>query len=456
MIVRMKQAIHEAVMSTSALRVDRKAGIIRGVKVLGLVSENGRKYTPEAVRKAASLYENIRVNIDHPEKDATQPRSAYDRFGKLTNIQYVEGEGLYGDLVFLRSHPMAERICEAAERMPDAFGMSHNAQGEGDEDKDGTFIVSKIVDVRHVDLVADPATTRSLSESKTFKEAKMDEKLKEAVDAMREAMAKLEYCMKEAYDAEAAEEGEGEEYDDKDAMEAEDGEPEEGEPDDSESDDTEEADDPKEKADTEEAEEADPEKAEKNAEEAMGKRLNFGDYEKQVSRMSDSEIDYALRDILATLKNADAMDREYGTDDGGYYRDQASVLRKEQAARRSGKKRATEAEDSENSYSEEDENKSPMEGKKAKSSKLAKLVEENKKLRSRERLRKFCESAGLKADRVLLEDLSSMAIDAAQRTIQRLALAQKATKPRSGSAFTESKGNDGIPSGDALFNWLAN
>ena len=157
----------EAVASSSGMEVDRKAGIIHGVKILGLVSDNNRKYMPEAVRKAKSLYEGIKVNIDHPAESG-DVRSAEDRFGKLINVEYVEGEGLYGDLMFLKSHPMAERICEAAERndMNDTFGLSHNAQGDGQEDDDGCFVVSSIVEVRHVDLVADPATTKSLRESR--------------------------------------------------------------------------------------------------------------------------------------------------------------------------------------------------------------------------------------------------------------------------------------------------
>jgi hypothetical protein len=165
----MARTIHtiEAVASSASMEVDRDEGIIRGVKILGLVSDNNRKYLPEAVRKAKSLYEGIKVNINHPAESG-DVRNAEDRFGKLINVKYVEGEGLYGDLMFLKSHPMAERICEAAERndMNDTFGLSHNAQGDGQEDKDGCFVVSSIVEVRHVDLVADPATTKSLREAR--------------------------------------------------------------------------------------------------------------------------------------------------------------------------------------------------------------------------------------------------------------------------------------------------
>jgi hypothetical protein len=172
----------EAVTSSAAMEVDRDEGIIRGVKILGLVSDNNRKYMPEAVRKAKSLYEGIKVNINHPAESG-DVRNAEDRFGKLINVKYVEGEGLYGDLMFLKSHPMAERICEAAERndMNDTFGLSHNAQGDGQEDDDGCFVVNSIVEVRHVDLVADPATTKSLREARTRMKAN-NRSIKEETD----------------------------------------------------------------------------------------------------------------------------------------------------------------------------------------------------------------------------------------------------------------------------------
>lgn len=346
----------EQTQSTNALSVDRAGGVIHNVKVLGLVSENGRRYLPEAVRKAASLYEGIRVNINHPEGKPTDQRSAYDRFGKLENIRWVEGDGLYGDLVYLKSHPMAERICEAAERMPDVFGLSHNAGGDGKVDRDGTFVVSEIVEVRHVDLVADPATTKSLQESrqaKPLKESKMDEKLKEALDGLKEAMGKLEACYTEA-------DGEAE----KDAMEAED------------------------------------EKEKKDAAEAEG-----GEKEEK--------------------KDATEAEVEVEIEDDG--------------------------------EEEEDEDKQPMEGKRGKLT-ARKLLQENKALKAREAVRALCESAGLKATGQLLADLALLPRDAAQRTVNQLALAAKAAKPRSSSPVLEGKQDKagGVPEGDNLFNWLQN
>lgn len=186
--------------------VDRDNGIIRDVKILGLVSENNRRYLPEAVKSAKHLYEGIKVNINHPESSGDQ-RNAEDRFGKLINVYFVEGEGLYGDLMFLKSHPMAERVCEAAERMTDVFGLSHNAQGDGIDDRDGCFVIKEIVSVRHVDLVSDPATTRSLSEALPIvqklpdraNKPQFDDKTRAAWDEIRAVInAGLHYWEREA------------------------------------------------------------------------------------------------------------------------------------------------------------------------------------------------------------------------------------------------------------------
>lgn len=148
------------------LHVDRAESIVRNVKIIGFDSANGRVYTPEALKEAIPLYEGVNVNIDHPEGSPDDQRSAWDRIGFLKNVHFVDGKGLYGDLHLLPSHPFTERVLEAAEKMPQIYGLSHNAKGEGYEDKKSNkFVVNRVAEVRHVDLVADPATTQSLAES---------------------------------------------------------------------------------------------------------------------------------------------------------------------------------------------------------------------------------------------------------------------------------------------------
>lgn len=144
--------------------VDRESGVIRGVRILGKVSKNGREYSEQALSEAATAYQGLAVNTNHPSRDkATSERSVEDGFGWLESVAVRDG-GVYGDLHVLKSHPMADRLFEAAERKPDRFGLSHNAQGELST-RGGKRIVESIKSVRSVDLVQNPATNRSLFES---------------------------------------------------------------------------------------------------------------------------------------------------------------------------------------------------------------------------------------------------------------------------------------------------
>lgn len=144
--------------------VDVAAGVILGVKVLGLVSDNSRRYLPQAVANAAALYEGVGVFLDHPSRPHEQ-RSVRDRIGWLENVRW-RLDGLYADLHLLTSDPATAKILEAAQRNPRLFGLSHNAEGKG-HNEGGTFVVEEITEVRSVDLVADPATNHSLFEGRT-------------------------------------------------------------------------------------------------------------------------------------------------------------------------------------------------------------------------------------------------------------------------------------------------
>ena len=162
----------ERANSSPGLEVDRTNHVIKGVKILGLESVNRRRYTPEACQAAIPLYEGIPVNADHPERDPKQPRSIRDRIGDLINVRFVEGKGLYGDLRYNPAKPIAKELVYWAKKLPHCVGLSHNATGQGDDDAQGVFVVEEITEVRSVDLVADPATTRSLSEGRNMPAAK--------------------------------------------------------------------------------------------------------------------------------------------------------------------------------------------------------------------------------------------------------------------------------------------
>jgi hypothetical protein len=151
----------------SGTRVDREAGVIYGVKVLGRKSRNGREYTDAAWDSAVRILEGAMVNIDHDAGKDKLGRRVSSRFGKLVKLR-KEADGVYADLHYLRSHPMAEQVLEAAERMPEVLGLSQDATVAGERRGDGTLLVHEVLAVRSVDVVADPATVTSLFESEAF------------------------------------------------------------------------------------------------------------------------------------------------------------------------------------------------------------------------------------------------------------------------------------------------
>jgi len=58
-------------------------------------------------------------------------------------------------------------------------------------------------------------------------------------------------------------------------------------------------------------------------------QLDFTACETKARGMSRLQLHGALSDIRRTLPRADLIDRTYGLDRGGYYRDEASVYHRE-------------------------------------------------------------------------------------------------------------------------------
>jgi hypothetical protein len=158
----MTELLQETSM-TGSVQIDKEAGILYGVKIIGCISRNGRHYPNETLREAIPLYENSKVNLDHPD-DPRKPRSYQARFGVIRNVQLREDDGLFADFWFNPKHPLAEQLLWDAEHAPENVGFSHNVEAVVKRDAEPVK-VDKIVAVRSVDLVADPATTCGLFES---------------------------------------------------------------------------------------------------------------------------------------------------------------------------------------------------------------------------------------------------------------------------------------------------
>lgn len=163
-----------------SLGVDKESGVIRGVKLLGLESQNGRTYLKEAVARALQLYEGAKVNVDHPDPgpqkaaDRFTARSYGDRMGVIRNVRLDSGDGgIRGDFHANPKHGLFEQLAWDAANSPEAVGFSHNILGKTSR-RDGRTVVEEITRVQSVDLVADPATTRGLFEHTGDEEIEVD------------------------------------------------------------------------------------------------------------------------------------------------------------------------------------------------------------------------------------------------------------------------------------------
>ncbi|HEY4232616.1 MAG TPA: hypothetical protein VGM76_04265 [Lacipirellulaceae bacterium] len=148
---------------SQSLRIDRAAGVIRGVKLLGLKSRNGRRYQETALAEAVSLYEGAKVNVNHPKGHPLSPRDYQDRLGIIRDVQHRPGDGLFGDLHFNPKHILSEQLMWDAEHASQNVGLSHNVLAKTSRQGDET-VVEAITTVQSIDLVADPASTHGLFE----------------------------------------------------------------------------------------------------------------------------------------------------------------------------------------------------------------------------------------------------------------------------------------------------
>lgn len=160
----MKVKIRESLsLGDAAGRIDRAAGLIRGVRVCGPKSGNGRRYTPRALRNALPLYENARVFFDHPEGESNV-RKFRERMGRLVNARVADDGGIDADLKYNPKHRDAEEFLWYVENDPAGMGLSHNAEGRGVREATGEVLVEEITKVHSVDIVDGPATNFSLFE----------------------------------------------------------------------------------------------------------------------------------------------------------------------------------------------------------------------------------------------------------------------------------------------------
>ena len=177
-----ERLLEYATVDRASAKVDRAANVIRGVKLLGWESQNGRTYTRQALQKALPLYEGVPVYFDHLKPGAE--RAYVDRFGETFNVRLTES-GLVGDVKYNPNHPRAEQVLFDVENGTSKVGFSPDHYGDGPV-RNGKRIVETISKVKSVDIVANPATNRSFSESAGLQESALASAIFGAVSVVRD------------------------------------------------------------------------------------------------------------------------------------------------------------------------------------------------------------------------------------------------------------------------------
>lgn len=136
---------------------DCEDSVISGVSVITEGEAKGHgvyidEKTLQTVKACAETYtDGVKVKVNHG--------SAFDSIvGILRNFR-IDGKKLLADLHLLKTHEMCEQICEMADEMPGAFGLSIAFSGNREEIDGKQY--ARCEELYSVDLVDDPAANPS-------------------------------------------------------------------------------------------------------------------------------------------------------------------------------------------------------------------------------------------------------------------------------------------------------
>jgi len=151
-------------------QLNRALNVIEGTVLITSQSVNGsgkggRRYSDNALRQIAERAEGLPAYLNHVAAEhAFKPRDVRDLIGSHRNIRYYPNEGKIVSDLHIAEH-QAPLVFGLATTLGGHIGNSLVSRGlvqmEGD-----TEVVKEIADVRSVDLVSDPATTKGLFEAR--------------------------------------------------------------------------------------------------------------------------------------------------------------------------------------------------------------------------------------------------------------------------------------------------
>jgi len=159
---------------------DQPARLLRNIALSGCESKNGYRYSEAALRRAARLYDQKPVFLDHAGQPVeTTMRSTRDLVGSIVNPRFDAGR-LRGDVRVLETESGRTFLALVEGNTP-GVGMSHVVLAQ--RSIDGAT-VERIEDVISVDVVVRPATTSTFRESEEGPPRRSDVEFREVqVDA---------------------------------------------------------------------------------------------------------------------------------------------------------------------------------------------------------------------------------------------------------------------------------
>ena len=152
----MEERFEQQAILVPADRIDREAGILKRVHVMGVKSRHGYAYSIEAQRAVYARYEGMPVGIDHDYR--LGPLTTDHTWGVIRNPE-VDATGTWGDLHYNRAHVRTEQLLESIERGIGPLGLSAITTKCVEKDK----VVCSFEPLR-LDIVVGAATTRTMFE----------------------------------------------------------------------------------------------------------------------------------------------------------------------------------------------------------------------------------------------------------------------------------------------------
>jgi hypothetical protein len=172
----------------ASTRVDREAGVIRGVAVIteGEAKGHGLKIDAETIRQvyecAKTYGDGLKVQEDHGS-------GVMAAVGVIRELR-IDGKVLRGDLYPLKTYKEREKLFDMAETMPGNFGLSIFFTGMPETKGKDRF--ARCVEIYSADLVSEPAANPSglFSRSTSNNQFNMSpEEITKAIADLREEMS---------------------------------------------------------------------------------------------------------------------------------------------------------------------------------------------------------------------------------------------------------------------------